>query len=128
MSHPTHHAISYIEFGVTDLAAAREFYESAFGWQFNDYGPEYAGIKSPSADPADPADSDGGEIGGLSTFAAPNADGPLVLLFSTDLDASVDAVTAAGGTIVAGPYDFPGGRRFEFTDPSGNRLGVFADS
>lgn len=122
MSHPTHHTISYIEFGVTDLAAARAFYESAFGWQFNDYGPEYAGIRAANDD------SDGGEVGGLSTFAAPSADGPLVLLFSTDLDASVEAVTAAGGTIVAGPYDFPGGRRFEFTDPSGNRMGVFADS
>lgn len=122
MSHPTHHIISYIEFGVTDLAATRAFYESAFGWQFNDYGPEYAGIRAANGD------ADGGEVGGLSTFAAPSADGPLVLLFSTDLDASVEAVTAAGGTIVAGPYDFPGGRRFEFTDPSGNRLGVFADS
>jgi predicted enzyme related to lactoylglutathione lyase len=51
-----------------------------------------------------------------------------VLLFSEDLDATVAAVEDAGGTIVAGPYAFPGGRRFEFTDPSGNRLGVFADS
>ena len=119
MSHPVHHAVSYIEFGVSDLGAARAFYASAFGWEFNDYGPEYAGIRA--------ADGDG-EIGGLSTFAAPAADGPLVFLFSTDLDASVTAVTEAGGTIVAGPYDFPGGRRFEFTDPSGNRLGVFAEA
>ncbi|MGF2948601.1 VOC family protein [Microbacterium alcoholitolerans] len=46
---------------------------------------------------------------------------------SDDLDATVTAVTSAGGTIVAGPYPFPGGRRFEFTDPSGNRLGVYAE-
>ncbi|MFC0673008.1 VOC family protein [Brachybacterium hainanense] len=119
MPQPVHHAISYIEFGVTDLEAARAFYAAAFGWEFHDYGPEYAGIRA--------ADGDG-EIGGLSTFAAPSADGPLVLLFSTDLDATVTAVTDAGGTIVAGPYAFPGGRRFEFTDPSGNRLGVFAEA
>ena len=25
-----------------------------------------------------------------------------------------------------GPYEFPGGRRFEFSDPSGNELGVWA--
>jgi predicted enzyme related to lactoylglutathione lyase len=119
MSHPVHQALSYIEFGVTDLDAARAFYESAFGWQFNDYGPEYAGIRSADGEE---------EIGGLSTFATPSAQGPLVLLFSTDLDASVTAVTEAGGAIVAGPYDFPGGRRFEFADPSGNRLGVFAEA
>lgn len=119
MTAPTHHAISYIEFGVTDLAAAKAFYQSAFGWGFTDYGPEYSGIQA--------ADGEG-EIGGLNPGAAPSTGGPLVLLFSEDLDATVEAVTAAGGTVVAGPYDFPGGRRFEFTDPSGNRLGVFADS
>jgi len=31
-----------------------------------------------------------------------------------------------GVTDLAGPYEFPGGRRFEFTDPSRNRLGVFS--
>ena len=119
MVQPTHHAISYIELGVTDLVATRTFYASAFGWAFTEYGPEYAGIQAPSGD---------GEIGGLSAFAPPSDTGPLVLLFSTDLEASVEAVTSAGGTIVAGPYDYPGGRRFEFTDPSGNRLGGFSET
>lgn len=113
-----HHALSYIELGVTDLEATRTFYESAFGWEFNDYGPAYSGIKSPDGE---------GEIGGLDPGAEPSGSGPLVLLFSEDLDASVAAVESAGGSIVAGPYAFPGGRRFEFTDPSGNRLGVFAE-
>nr|WP_276543464.1 VOC family protein [Nesterenkonia massiliensis] len=65
---------------------------------------------------------------GLNAGTAPQSEGPLVLLFSEDLDATVDAVRAAGGSITAGPYDFPGGRRFEFTDPSGNRLGVYAEA
>jgi predicted enzyme related to lactoylglutathione lyase len=38
-----HHAIDNIEFGVTDMAATQAFYKSAFGWRFNNYGPEYAG-------------------------------------------------------------------------------------
>ena len=113
-----HHVISYIEIGVTDLDAARAFYEQAFGWKFNDYGPFYSGIQQPDG---------AGEIGGLNPSAAPSADGPLVLLFSDDLDATVESVRAAGGTVTAGPYEFPGGRRFEFTDPSGNRLGVFGE-
>lgn len=118
MTSPTHHTLSYIEFGVTDLARTRTFYESAFGWEFSDYGPDYVGIRAVSGD---------GEVGGLTPHAQPSDSGPLVLLVSDDLDASVTAVTDAGGTIVAGPYAFPGGRRFEFTDPSGNRLGVFSD-
>ncbi|GAA3390521.1 VOC family protein [Cryptosporangium minutisporangium] len=116
-----HHAIDYIELPVTDLAAAKRFYADAFGWQFNDYGPGYAGIQSPEGGSA--------EVGGLRAEAEVHAGGgPLVLLFSTDLDRSVEAVRNAGGTVVNGPYDFPGGRRFHFTDPTGNELGVWAEA
>jgi predicted enzyme related to lactoylglutathione lyase len=115
----TPHAIDYIEFGVTDLAATRAFYESAFGWRFNEYGPDYAGIVAPGGD---------GEAGGLNAGREPGRAGPLVLLYSDDLDATVAAVRAAGGQVVEGPYEFPGGRRFHFTDPSGNELGVCASS
>jgi predicted enzyme related to lactoylglutathione lyase len=113
----THHAISYVELKVSDLPAARAFYESAFGWQFNDYGPTYAGIRSPDGQ---------GEVGGLNAETKPVRGGPLVLLYSDDLEATVSAVESAGGEVVSGPYDYPGGRRFHFTDPSGNELGVFA--
>jgi uncharacterized protein len=113
-----HHTVDYIEIPVVDVAVAKEFYGSAFGWTFNDYGPDYAGIQ-------DPARS-GAEIGGLAKSDAARVGGPLVLLFSDDLDASVEAVVAAGGTVVNGPYAFPGGRRFHFADPSGNELGVWA--
>lgn len=118
MTDPTHHSIAYVELGVTDLTAACAFYAAAFGWQFNDYGPTYAGIRS----------ADGtGEIGGLNATADPAGGGrPLVLIFSTDLAASVQAVEGSGGVVVDGPSEYPGGRRFEFTDPSGNRLGVYS--
>ena len=41
------------------------------------------------------------------------------------VDKTAAAVTAAGGQIVEGPYDFPGGRGFQFTDPCGNQLAVW---
>ena len=117
-----HHAIDYIELTVTDSAAAQAFYAAAFGWQFNDYGPVYAGI-------ANPGGPDLPEVGGLATSeVAAGRGGPLVLLYSDDLDDSVERVRAAGGEIVNGPYAFPGGRRFHFTDPSGNELGVWSTS
>ena len=115
MSH-THHTIDYIELNVADLAAAKTFYERAFGWAFNDYGPEYAGIRDPSGD---------GEVGGLGVGRAPGPGGSLVILYSDDLEASVAAVEAAGGAVTEGPYEFPGGRRFLFTDNSGNLLAVW---
>ena len=116
---PVHHTIDYIEINTSDLPGARTFYERAFGWAFNDYGPTYSGIRAASGD---------GEIGGLNATGTPGPGGPLVLLYSDDLDATVTAVETAGGTITARPYEFPGGRRFEFSDPSGNVLGVWSTS
>jgi len=117
MSERRHHAIDYVELTVTDLEEATRFYVAAFGWQFTAYGPGYAGIQ----------DGSGDEVGGLRLAEEVRAGGPLVLLWSADLDASVAAVTRAGGQVAQGPYEFPGGRRFHFTDPSGNELGVWAE-
>jgi predicted enzyme related to lactoylglutathione lyase len=116
-----HHAIDYVELTVTDLEQAKRFYADAFGWQFNDYGPGYAGIRSPEGE-------DAPEVGGLAAGEEVPSGGPLVLLYSTDLDRSVEAVESAGGRVVNGPYEFPGGRRFHFADPSGNELGVWAEA
>ena len=112
-----HHTIDYIEFAVRDLAAAKRFYADAFGWEFNDYGPDYAGIKGVD-----------GEVGGMyPSTDVRTGGGPLVILFSDHLENSVAAVTAAGGRIAKEPYPFPGGRRFNFFDPSGNELAVWAE-
>lgn len=118
---PIHHAINYIEFTVADLATAKTFYGDAFGWTFNDYGPAYAGIAAPDGD---------GEVGGFAvgsaTAGGPGGGAPLVVLYSDDLAHSEAAVRAAGGVIVKEIFSFPGGRRFEFTDPSGNHLAVWS--
>jgi len=112
-----HHTIDYVEIGVLDLEVSKAFYAAAFGWTFNDYGPDYAGIRWVEGD---------GEVGGLAGGRAPVRGGVLVLLYSADLDASLAAVQAAGGVLVEGPSDFPGGQRFHFTDPAGNELGVWS--
>lgn len=110
-----HHSIDYIEFVVNDMAAAKSFYASAFGWEFTDYGPGYAGIKG---------DGDGKEMGGLTVGESPGGS-PLVVLYSDDLDASLASAVAAGAEITKEPFEFPGGRRFQFVDPSGNELAVW---
>ena len=76
-----HHAIDYVELPVSDLPAARSFYERAFGWQFNEYGPVYAGIKTPVRVTARSA--------GSTAQPGLTAARPLVLLYSDDLDATV---------------------------------------
>ena len=112
----SHHTIDYIEFSVTDIAEAKRFYTAAFDWKFNDYGPTYAGIQG-----------DGREVGGVAQVEQVTRGGPLVVLYSTDLDATLARVQEAGGDVLKAPYEFPGGRRFHFLDPSGNELAVWAE-
>ena len=112
-----HHGVDYIEISVTDMERAKRFYAGAFGWRFNDYGPGYAGY-------VDGARGDR-EAGGLSLADSVATGGPLVVLFSSDIEATLAAVQTAGGEIDKPIFEFPGGRRFELLDPFGNRLGVW---
>jgi predicted enzyme related to lactoylglutathione lyase len=115
---PVHHAINYIEITVTDMQLAKRFYSSAFGWEFNDYGPEYAGIRKQV-----------GEAGGLrlDTQVSAGVGTPLVILYSRDLALTVSNVLAAGGRVLREPFEFPGSSRFHFQDPSGNELAAWSD-
>jgi uncharacterized protein len=107
--------IDYIEFSVTRVAEAKRFYGQAFGWTFEDYGPDYASF------------ADGRLSGGFETAPQVSRGGPLVVIYAADLESQERRVTQAGGTIVRPIFSFPGGRRFHFTDPSGNELAVWSD-
>lgn len=115
----THHTINYVEFPSTDLAATQKFYGDAFGWTFTAWGETYVSFSG--------AGIDGGFEHVSTGKRKPQAGGSLVILNSTSLETSLATVTAAGGTITAPIFAFPGGRRFHFTDPSGNELGVWSN-
>src|SRR6476469_4746128 len=117
MSNAANHLrIDYIEFPATNLPDTSRFYASAFGWRFEDYGPDYTSFQ------------DGRIAGGFFRTGAPvSAAGPLVIIYSMDLESTLTAVQAAGGKVVKEIFSFPGGRRFHFTDPSGNQLAVWSD-
>jgi uncharacterized protein len=108
--------INYVELPAADIAASREFYESAFDWIFADFGPTY----SATLGGAGGGDVDLGLQGDVSE--APKA--PLPVIEVDDLEAALEAVSAAGGQITRAIFSFPGGRRFEFTDPAGNAVAV----
>ena len=111
------HAIDYIELPSLDLAASKAFYAAAFDWRFNNYGPSYAGF-------VDGARGEQ-EAGGLCVVEEVGAGGALVVLYAEDLEASRDRVVEAGGVLTKDIFEFPGGRRFQFNDPSGLELAVW---
>jgi hypothetical protein len=106
--------IDYVEMPAGDLPATKAFYASAFGWSFTDYGPTYAAMNE-------------GLDGGFNADPADAVKTPLVVLYAHDLEAMAAKVAAAGGTIVRPIFSFPGGRRFHFSDPSGNELAVWGE-
>jgi|SRR5947209_1525780 len=107
--------IDYLEFPATDIPATKRFYNEAFGWKFEDYGPDYISF------------FDGRLAGGFMKRDKAASDGPLAVIYAVDLAASEEKIKAAGGTIVKPVFSFPGGRRFHFTDPNGNELAVWSE-
>ncbi len=111
-----HHKIHYIELPATNLAAMKSFYGDVFGWTFTDYGPSYAAFHG------------AGIEGGFDADAGrrkPSDMGSLIVLFSGDLVSSLKAVEAGGAKISVPIFEFPGGKRFHFIDPSGNELAIW---
>ena len=109
-----HEQIQYVEFLSRDLQAAKRFYTNAFGWEFTDYGPDYTAFTGDYVD------------GGFTT-GEPSKGSVLVILYSDNLEMTKEKVEGAGGTISQDIFNFPGGRRFHFTDPDGYELAVWSD-
>jgi predicted enzyme related to lactoylglutathione lyase len=114
---PSPEKLDYVEYPSRDIAATKRFFAEAFGWTFEDYGPDYTAFSGQGLD------------GGFfrSSLAARTDSGSALLVFrSDDLEGTLARVGAAGGTVVKPIFAFPGGRRFHFTEPGGNELAVWS--
>ena len=45
-----HEKINYVEFPAKDLAAIKQFFNHCFGWQFEDFGPDYTAFTNEGLD------------------------------------------------------------------------------
>ncbi|KHL62583.1 VOC family protein [Xanthomonas euvesicatoria pv. euvesicatoria] len=113
MTDTTQHRIDYLEFAVDSIAVAKAFYGQAFGWTFQDYGPDYCEFRD-------------GRLSGGFFHGTPQPGGALVVLASDDLARSQARIEAAGGRITQPVFAFPGGRRFHFADPHGYPFAVWS--
>ena len=111
--------ISYVEFPASNLEATKSFFSTVFNWSFLDYGPEYTAFSN--------AGLEGGFFKSERKANTQNGSA-LVVLYSNDLEETRAKVVDVGGTIVKDIFSFPGGRRFHFSEPSGNELAVWSDN
>ncbi|MEX1667432.1 VOC family protein [Zhongshania guokunii] len=113
-----HGKLNYLEMAAVDIEATKAFFSSAFDWHFTDYGADYTAF------------SDVGLDGGF--YRAPlcskaEQGGALLVFYSSTLEETRNDVVRAGGIILKEIYDFPGGRRFHFAEPSGNEFAVWSE-
>lgn len=110
--------IDYIEMPSRDLAATKKFFHALFGWEFEDYGPDYTAF------------DDGRMTGGF--FDADDnwmsaAACPLVVFYSENLEQSRDDTVRFGAKITRDIFQFPGGRRFHFIAPGTGEFAIWSD-
>jgi len=107
--------IDYVELpSATAHEVTRAFYTQAFGWTFEEYGPDYSATTGATVDV------------GLNGEQEDALSAPLPVIRVTSLEAALDLVCDSGGIIAKPIYSFPGGRRFHFIDPGGNELAVWS--
>lgn len=104
--------ICFVELPSKEIEKSERFFAEAFGWQMTPFGSTYACTMTGDVDL------------GLQANGEEATTGPLVVIQVEDLEASLAAVLAAGGSVTKEPFSFPGGHRFHFVDPSGNELAV----
>ncbi len=113
---PANLKLNYVEFPACNIPATKQFFEQAFGWEFQDFGPEYTAFTGQGLD-------GGFYQSELTSLAASGS--ALLVLISDDLEGTQAIVESAGGKISTAIFSFPGGRRFHFIEPSGNELAVW---
>ena len=113
-----HEKINYVEFPARDLEKAKTFFTAVFNWSFTDYGDEYAAFENEGLD---------GGFFKSDNVISTDSGSALIVFFSESLEKTQAKVTENGGVISKDIFDFPGGRRFHFTDPNGNEYAVWSD-
>lgn len=114
-----HEKLNYVEFAAHDLPATKTFFADVFGWEFVDYGPEYTAFSNQGLD------------GGFYKAELSNkseSGGALLVFYSENIQSTLKKVIDNKGTIVRPIFEFPGGFRFHFTEPSGNEFAVWSET
>ena len=113
-----HEKMNYVEFPANNLMATKTFFENTFGWAFEDFGSEYTSFNN--------------ETLGGGFFKAKEASkqvngGALIVFFSENIEKTQAKIEACGGVITQKTFEFPGGKRFHFEEPSGNEFAVWGE-
>ena len=115
---PEHEKLDYVEFPARDLIATRNFFKQVFGWHFEEFGPDYCAFSGQGLD---------GGFYRSELYSTTQSGAALLVFYSENLEDTQARIEASGGRIVKPIFEFPGGRRFHFSEPSDNEFAVWSD-
>jgi predicted enzyme related to lactoylglutathione lyase len=117
------HPIVHVEIPAADAKAAAQFYADVFDWKINvDPSFDYHMFQAEGG-PGGGFVATSTDVGGMSYPVG----GVLVYLGTDDIERDLNAVVQRGGSIVVPKSEIPNTGWFAvFTDPTGNRLGLFS--
>lgn len=113
-----HEKLDYVEYPAVNLEATRNFFREVFGWTFEEFGPDYCAFAGQGLD---------GGFYRSELYSSTRNGSALLVFYSSDLEATLAKIERAGGRIEKPVFAFPGGRRFHFSEPSGNEFAVWSD-
>lgn len=114
-----HEKLNYVEFAAKNLDATKDFFSSTFDWDFVDYGPDYTAFSNQGLD---------GGFFRADACSQSLTGGALLVFYSADIQTTFDKILINGGEIIRPIFEFPGGYRFHFREPSGNEFAVWSET
>lgn len=129
MAKEKYNPVVHFEMPYENRDRAAKFYEEAFGWKMNKFGPEmgnYMTAETAETDKDRMVKTPGTINGGFyQKTPDPSSHAPSVVIAVEDLEAAMKKVEAAGGKIVNKPEEIPGiGRWVSIHDTEGVRVSM----
>jgi predicted enzyme related to lactoylglutathione lyase len=120
--------VVHFELPATDRERMASFYQSAFGWKAQMFGPEmrsYTVVTTTESDENGRPTTPGSINGGFYMRTDDPTQAPSVVIAVDDANQAIAKIKAAGGEILSGPDEIPGvGLYVSFRDTEGNRMSV----
>jgi len=118
--------IVHFEIPADEIARAKEFYGSTFGWELDDMeGMDYTIVRTVAVDDQQLPKEPGAINGGMMKRSS-DTPSPVITINVDSIDDALKRVEAGGGSTVTPRQEIPGMGAFAyFKDTEGNTLGLW---
>ena len=122
--------VVHFEIPVDDLARAKKFYSSIFGWELQDYqfaeGMTYTGVRTVPVDEKTYMPKEPGAINGGMTQRSKEVSAPIITIHVSSIEEYIKKIESAGGKTVMPKGEVPDMGFYAYVnDSEGNVIGLW---